>query len=93
MPFRVAGTVLFSLLSVPFREINAVSRNVYRFAQAAKAEGGSNVPEFFLCAALEGHKGDVRSLAVGAHHLYSGARDNAVMAWELDEVLVEGLNA
>lgn len=44
------------------------------------------IPEFSLCAALVGHTGDVRSLAVGAGHLYSGARDKVVMAWSLDEV-------
>ncbi|CAN0175743.1 unnamed protein product, partial [Laminaria digitata] len=43
-------------------------------------------PEFHLCAALVGHTGDVRSLAVGTGHLYSGARDKTVMAWELDKV-------
>lgn len=44
------------------------------------------IPEFSLCAALVGHTGDVRSLAVGKGHLYSGARDSVVMAWPLDEV-------
>lgn len=49
---------------------------------------GTDVPEFSLCAALVAHTGDVRSLAVGEGHLYSGARDKAVMAWPLDEVRV-----
>ncbi|CAM9815265.1 unnamed protein product [Scytosiphon promiscuus] len=52
------------------------------------SDGGNtstDIPEFCLCAALVGHRGDVRSLAVGRGHLYSGARDNAVMAWPLDE--------
>ncbi|CAN0149809.1 unnamed protein product, partial [Ectocarpus fasciculatus] len=44
-----------------------------------------DIPEFSLCAALVGHTGDVRSLAVGKGHLYSGARDSVVMAWPLDE--------
>ncbi|CAN0413357.1 unnamed protein product, partial [Hapterophycus canaliculatus] len=47
-----------------------------------------DIPEFALCAALVGHQEDVRSLAVGRRHLYSGARDNVVMAWPLDEVNV-----
>lgn len=51
-------------------------------------DAADNVPEFFLCAALAGHTEDVRSLAVGASHLYSGARDKVVMAWELDTVRV-----
>ncbi|CAM9964880.1 unnamed protein product [Pylaiella littoralis] len=49
------------------------------------AGAGTDVPEFSLCAALVAHTGDVRSLAVGEGHLYSGARDKAVMAWPLDE--------
>ncbi|CAM9812711.1 unnamed protein product [Ectocarpus sp. 6 AP-2014] len=44
-----------------------------------------DIPEFSLCAALVGHTGDVRSLAIGKRHLYSGARDSVVMAWPLDE--------
>lgn len=54
--------------------------------QGERREGGAAIPEFHLCAALVGHAGDVRSLAVGAGHLYSGARDKTVMAWELDKV-------
>lgn len=51
----------------------------------AKRATGS-IPGFSLCAALVGHTGDVRSLAAGVGYLYSGARDNTVKAWKLDEV-------
>ncbi|CAM9864502.1 unnamed protein product, partial [Discosporangium mesarthrocarpum] len=54
-----------------------------RLSQVIRSQGP--LPSLKLCAALVGHAGDVRSLAKGKAHLYSGSRDSTVKAWALDE--------